>query len=162
MVRFLKTNKGALILEEQGLIHSLFSHVDLCFKIITKIPGNIHTWPNSESRTWSSWPLASEGWIEGNLPPCRRHDFFFSLSSVFIWIYNLTLCHFLSQPAWELYGCGKLWAVYCKALPNLRGPVLLLEGQAWTFIKVVSEDWQGEELSLRVTEILGLLLTGLI
>lgn len=54
MVRFLKTNKGALILKEKGLIHSLFSHTDLCYKIITKITANIHTWPNSEHRIWTS------------------------------------------------------------------------------------------------------------
>lgn len=161
MVRFLKTNKGALILEEQGLIHSLFSYVDLCFKIITKIPGNIHTWPNSESRTWSSWPLASEGWIEGNLPPCRRQDFFFPEQCIHLDTQPHTLSFSFSTCLRALW----LWeAVSCcrNALLSLRGPVLLLDGQAWTFIKVVSEDWQGEELSMRVTEILGLLLTGLI
>lgn len=54
VVGFLQTElyKGALILKGKGLIHSLFSYADLCLKTITKIPGNIYTWPNSEKRTW--------------------------------------------------------------------------------------------------------------
>lgn len=58
MLRFLNTNKEVLILKGKGLIHSLLSYTDLFFKVITNIPGNIHTWPNYGSRIQAKRPAS--------------------------------------------------------------------------------------------------------